>query len=231
MESQLPRTLVEVQEHLTAALAQEGLPSRRVPQIVAVSKGVGRAALLPFLDGGHKVFAESRVQEAAGKWPELKATYGVTLHLIGPLQTNKVNAAVALFDVIETLDRVKLALAFKELKGRLGRCPRLFVQVNTGEEPQKAGVSPGALEGFVSFCRGESLSIEGLMCLPPRGEAPEKHFSLLARLARGVHVEALSMGMSEDYPMAAACGATQVRVGRALFGGLTKGKKHFMKGL
>ena len=214
-----PESLRLVQERLQAA------SFGRVPDLVAVSKGVEQKVLHPFLEAGHKIFGENRVQEAARKWPPLKKKYcDVRLHLVGALQTNKVKAAVKLFDVIETVDRVKLALALR------GAAVRLFVQVNTGQEPQKAGVAPQNLENFVSFCRSESLEIEGLMCLPPKNEDPRKHFVLLAQLARAVGLGGLSMGMSEDYEEATKLGATQVRVGRALFGGLTGAPENFMKG-
>ena len=160
------------------------------------------------------------MQEAAGKWPALKARHpGIELHLIGPLQSNKVREAVDLFDVIETVDRPKLARALAEEMARVSKRPRLFVQVNTGEEPQKAGVVPGETESFVALCRETfGLSIDGLMCIPPFDEEPAMHFALLAKLAERLGVKQLSMGMSGDFVRAIEFGATYVRVGTAIFG-------------
>jgi pyridoxal phosphate enzyme (YggS family) len=166
------------------------------------------------------VFGENRVQESQGKWPALKSeTPDVELHLIGPLQSNKAADAVALFDVIETIDREKIARAVAAEMKRQGKVLRLYVQVNTGLEPQKAGVAPDDVPAFLAFCRSElGLSIEGLMCIPPAEENPGPHFALLAKLAARNGVEKLSMGMSGDYETAIAFGATSVRVGSAIFG-------------
>lgn len=188
--------------------------------LVAVSKAHDPARIRPALDAGHRVFGENRVQEAAGKWPDLRADYpGVTLHLIGPLQTNKVRQAVELFDVIETLDRPKLARELAKEFDRSGRRPACFIQVNTGAEPQKAGVLPRDADAFIGFCREEcGLSVDGLMCIPPAGEEPAMHFALLREIAGRNDIAGLSMGMSGDYPVAVAFGATAVRVGSAIFG-------------
>jgi hypothetical protein len=188
--------------------------------LVAVSKQQPEARLRAALDAGHRVFGENRVQEAASKWPALREVYeGVELHLVGPLQSNKAADAVALFDVIETVDREKIAAALAAECARQAKRPRLFVQVNTGEEPQKAGVAPGEVEAFVDRCRNaHGLDIEGLMCIPPADEPPAPHFALLAKLAQRCGVRALSMGMSGDYPIAVQLGATHVRIGEGVFG-------------
>lgn len=168
-------------------------------------------------DGGQRVFGENRVQEAKERWTPYRDQ--IELRLIGPLQTNKARDAVALFDVVETLDREKLARVLADEVQAQGRAPRLYVQVNTGEEPQKAGVTPGQADAFVAACRGiYGLAIEGLMCIPPADEDPAPHFLMLAEIAARNGVEKLSMGMSDDFEIAIACGATSVRVGSALFG-------------
>lgn len=187
--------------------------------LVAVSKGHGADAILPLLEAGQRIFGESRVQEARAKWPDLKARFpDIELHLIGPLQTNKLREALDLFDVIETLDRPKLARKLAEEAGQGQRLPRLFVQVNTGEEPQKAGIPPVEAPDFVAECRAIGLAPEGLMCIPPVDEPPALHFGLLAQIARRTGLGALSMGMSDDFETAIAFGASHVRVGTALFG-------------
>ncbi|MDM9621194.1 YggS family pyridoxal phosphate-dependent enzyme [Rhizobium sp. S96] len=188
--------------------------------LVAVSKTFDADAIRPAILAGQRVFGENRVQESQGKWAELKAeTPGIELHLIGPLQSNKAAEAVALFDVIETVDREKIARALAEEIKRQGKTPRLYIQVNTGLEPQKAGVAPDDTPSFVGVCRNElGLEIEGLMCIPPADENPGPHFALLAKLAKQCGVEKLSMGMSSDYEIAVAFGATSVRVGSAIFG-------------
>ena len=172
------------------------------------------------IESGQRLFGENRVQEALGKWPALKELHAdIELHLIGPLQSNKVREAVALFDVIETLDRPKLARALAEEMERQGTRPRLFVQVNTGEEPQKAGIAPEETASFIALCRDTfDLNIDGLMCIPPFDEEPAMHFALLAKLADELGIEELSMGMSGDFAKAVAFGATYVRVGSAIFG-------------
>ena len=188
--------------------------------LVAVSKGHGEDRILPVLEAGHRVFGESRVQEAKAKWPPLRARYpDVELHLIGPLQTNKVREAVELFDVIQTLDRLRLADALKAEFARSGRAPKLFLQVNTGEEPQKGGVAPGEASSFIAQCRDDlGLRVEGLMCIPPVDEPPAPHFAWLQKLARAHDLRFLSMGMSDDFESAIKFGATHVRVGTAIFG-------------
>jgi hypothetical protein len=189
-------------------------------KLVAVSKTFPAQALLPFLQAGQRIFGENRVQEALGKWPQLRVEFSdIELHLIGPLQTNKVREAVALFDCIETLDREKLAVELAKEIARTGKTPKLFVQVNTGEEPQKAGVAPQECLAFVKRCiEIYKLKIEGLMCIPPLGQPPGPHFAFLNKLAREAGLQALSMGMSSDFEEAIWCGATHVRVGSALFG-------------
>lgn len=189
-------------------------------RLVCVSKTHDASAIRPALAAGQRVFGENRVQEAEEKWPRLKEeTPGITLHLIGPLQTNKVRLAVALFDVIETLDRPKLARALSRQMKASGRNLPCYIQVNTGEEPQKAGVLPDDLDAFVVLCRDElGLDIAGLMCIPPVDEEPSLHFALLREMAHRHGLSALSMGMSGDFETAIAFGATSVRVGSAIFG-------------
>jgi len=187
--------------------------------LVAVSKQQPWEAIAPVLAEGQLIFGENRVQEAQERWGDRRG--GLELRLIGPLQTNKVRDAVALFDVIETLDRPKLAKALAEEAARQGRMPRLYVQVNTGEEPQKAGVSPTVADGFIAECRSLGLSVEGLMAIPPEGVPPGMHFALLAKIAARNGLAKLSMGMSGDFETAIAHGATSVRVGSALFGART----------
>ena len=188
--------------------------------LVAVSKTFEADEIRPVIAAGQRIFGENRVQESQGKWPELKAeTPGIELHLIGPLQSNKAADAVALFDAIETVDREKIARALAEEMKKQGRAPKLYVQVNTGLEPQKAGIEPKETVKFVALCRDElGLSIEGLMCIPPAEENPGPHFALLAKLAKECGVEKLSMGMSGDFETAVEFGATSVRVGSAIFG-------------
>lgn len=189
-------------------------------RLVAVSKTKSAGEIEPALKAGQRVFGENRVQEAEAKWPALKAAFpDVELHLIGPLQTNKVREAVELFDVIETLDREKLAHALAAERAKRGHCPRLFVQVNTGEEAQKAGVALAEADAFIRLCRDElRLPVEGLMCIPPADEPPSPHFALLAKIARRNGLGVLSMGMSADFEAAIQVGATHVRVGSAIFG-------------
>ena len=189
--------------------------------LVAVSKTFEADEIRPALDAGQRVFGENRVQEAQGKWPQLRDAYsGIELHLIGPLQSNKAADAVALFDVIETVDREKIAAALAVEIKKQGKNPKLYVQVNTGLEEQKAGIAPKEAVAFVERCRNEhGLAIEGLMCIPPADENPGPHFALLEKLALQAGVEKLSMGMSGDYETAIGFGATSVRVGSAIFGG------------
>lgn len=188
--------------------------------LVAVSKTFDAGDIRPVIEAGQRIFGENRVQEAMGKWPALKADFpDLELHLIGPLQSNKTKEAVALFDVIETVDREKIAAELAKEIARQGRAPKLYVQVNTGSEPQKAGIEPTEAVAFARRCRDvHGLAIEGLMCIPPADENPGPHFALLEKLAREAGVEKLSMGMSGDYETAIAFGATSVRVGSAIFG-------------
>lgn len=193
--------------------------------LVAVSKTHGPELIRPVLETGHRVFGENRVQEAKSKWPELRAEFpDIELHLIGPLQSNKAREAIELFDWIETLDRPKLAHALRtELDrpdfNRMGRAPTMLIQVNTGEEPQKAGIAPRHTAEFIRLARDElRLPVRGLMCIPPANENPAPHFALLAKLAAAESLPFLSMGMSEDFEIAIRFGATHVRVGSAIFG-------------
>jgi PLP dependent protein len=189
-------------------------------RLVAVSKTHFAEHIRPVLEAGQRIYGENRVQEAKAKWPPLKAEFpDVELHLIGPLQSNKVREAIELFDVIHSLDRPKLAEAVRAEINRAGRAPTMLIQINTGEEPQKAGVTPNEAPSFIAFCRDElKLPVEGLMCIPPANEAPAPHFALLAKLARAEGLPYLSMGMSADFEMAIRFGATHVRVGTAIFG-------------
>lgn len=216
---ELEERLKEVRERICKASLAAGRPADDVT-LVAVSKTFGAEDIRPAIAAGQRVFGENRVQEAHAKWPLLRdETGGLELHLIGPLQSNKAAEAVALFDVIETVDREKIARALAAEMIRQGRKVRLYVQVNTGLEPQKAGIAPDDLIAFVTLCRDElGLSIEGLMCIPPADENPGPHFALLAKLAQKAGVGRLSMGMSGDYETAIALGATSVRVGSAIFG-------------
>lgn len=211
--------LAEVRSKIADA-AKEANRKPESVQLVAVSKTFDADAIRPVIVEGQRVFGENRVQEAQGKWAELKSeTAGIELHLIGPLQSNKAADAVALFDVIETVDREKIARALADEMTKQGKTPRLYVQVNTGLEPQKAGIDPRETIAFVQFCQNDlGLSIEGLMCIPPADENPGPHFALLQKLAKECGVAKLSMGMSGDYETAIGFGATSVRVGSAIFG-------------
>jgi len=211
--------LLEVRRRIGAAEREAERPEGAAT-LVAVSKTFEADAIRPVLEAGQRVFGENRVQEAQAKWPALRAEYPDTeLHLIGPLQSNKAREAVALFDVIETVDRQKIATELAREIAKQGRAPKLYVQVNTGSEPQKAGIEPRDAVAFVTRCREvHGLTIEGLMCIPPFDENPGPHFALLEKLAREAGVEKLSMGMSGDYETAIAFGATSVRVGSAIFG-------------
>ena len=223
MNSLTPKTTIAARRasilDRLAVIAKES--NRPAPTLVAVSKVQPDARIKAMLDTGHTVFGENRVQEAAAHWQDsfAKQRSGLILHLIGPLQTNKAADAVALFDVIETLDREKLARYIADAAQKQGSCPKLFIQVNTGEEPQKAGVLPAELDAFVSSVRKDyGLTPAGLMCIPPAGEASSPHFVMLSHMAARNGLDALSMGMSGDYETAAALGATHVRIGSALFG-------------
>lgn len=202
----------------TAAKSVDRDPARVT--LIAVSKTFDADAIRPVLQAGQRVFGENRVQEAEGKWPQLRAEFpDIQLHLIGPLQTNKVKQALPLFDVIQTLDRPKLARMLAEQMEKTGRRPDCFIQVNTGEEEQKAGVLPADVDTFVALCRDElGLPVVGLMCIPPVDEQPAPHFALLSKMADRNGLESLSMGMSADYQTAVMLGATHVRVGSAIFG-------------
>jgi len=191
--------------------------------LVAISKTHGSEKIEPVLAAGQRVFGENRVQEAQAKWPNLKDQFsGTELHLVGPLQSNKVRDAIELFDVIETVDRPKLAATLEKEIARTGHSPRCYVQVNTGNEPQKAGVAPENADAFIGLCRDtHGLNIEGLMCIPPAGEEPSLHFALLKKIADRNNLNVVSMGMSGDFEIAVQFGATHVRVGTAIFGART----------
>jgi pyridoxal phosphate enzyme (YggS family) len=211
-------SLVEVRKSIAEAAIAAGRDPAAV-ELVAVSKTFEADAIEPLLEAGQRVFGENRVQEAKRKWPPLKERFpGVVLHLIGPLQSNKTAEAVALFDVIQSVDRPKIATALAAEMKKQGRWPKLFVQVNIGEEPQKAGVLPSETDMLVSQCRDLGLPLIGLMCIPPVDEDPVPSFGLLRTLAERSGLAAISMGMSADYRQAVALGATHVRVGSAIFG-------------
>ncbi len=215
----IPGARAAILERLSAAAKRSGRDPGAVT-LVAVSKKQPDERIEAMLCAGQRVFGENRVQEAQARWAHRRAAHpDLELRLVGPLQTNKAEDAVALFDVIETLDRDKLAGALAKAMAKTGRTPRLYVQVNTGEEPQKAGVSPADTPDFVARCRdAHGLQIEGLMCIPPVDEPAAPHFALLAKLASEIDLDRLSMGMSADYELAARLGATSVRVGSVLFG-------------
>ncbi len=211
-------SLSEIQQRILAEEKRVG----RTPgstRLIAVSKVQPNARVEDVLKQGHRLFGENRVQEAAGKWPAFRAQYdGVELHLIGPLQTNKARQAMGLFDAIHTVDRPKLGRTLARLAQELGHCPELFVEVNTGEEPQKAGVLPKDADAFIKEVRALDLPLVGLMCIPPVDEEPSLHFALLRKIAERNGLKDLSMGMSSDFERAIAQGATYVRVGSAIFG-------------
>ena len=199
----------------------ERLANRKVNSVklIAVSKVQPNEKVEAVLKEGHRCFGENRVQEALNKWPSFKENYeNVELHLIGPLQTNKTRQAFELFDVIQTVDRPKLAILLANLAQEQGFCPSLFIQVNTGEEPQKTGVLPKDLDVFIKDCQSMDLRIDGLMCIPPLNEEPALHFSLLRKMQERNNIRFLSMGMSSDYESAIMFGATHVRIGSAIFG-------------
>ncbi|HWT30206.1 MAG TPA: YggS family pyridoxal phosphate-dependent enzyme [Propylenella sp.] len=213
------QSMRHISERIAAAARRAGRDPSEI-RLVAVSKTFAADAIEPVLRAGHRHFGENRVQEAQGKWPGLREKYpDLKLHLIGPLQTNKVRDAVALFDAIHSIDRDKLAAELGKEMARQGRRLSSFVQVNTGEEPQKAGVAPATAADFVDRCRKvHGLGIDGLMCLPPAEEDPRPHFEMLRHLAGGLGLPFLSMGMSGDFEVAIAEGATHVRIGSAIFG-------------
>jgi len=222
----MPSTLPDVGENLRAVkstIADAAREAGRDPaavNLVAVSKTHLAEHIRPALEAGHRLFGENRVQEADEKWPGLRADFpDLRLHLIGPLQTNKVKRAVQLFDAVETVDRPKLARHLAREMDAQGKSLDCFIQVNTGEEPQKAGVLPADADGLIRLCRDElGLSVAGLMCIPPVGDEPGLHFALLAEMAKRAGLSALSMGMSADFATAVKFGATHVRVGTAIFG-------------
>lgn len=210
--------LAEVRTRIAQAAKAAGRDPEQV-SLVAVSKVQPLDRIEDALQAGHRVFGENRVQEAAAKWPSFRERFpDIELHLVGPLQTNKVGQAVALFDVIETVDRKKLARKLAQEFETTGRRLPCYVQINTGEEPQKAGVAPGDADGFIALCRDLALPVAGLMCIPPMEEEPALHFALLKKIAERNGLEGLSMGMSGDFETAIAFGATVVRVGSAVFG-------------
>ena len=211
--------LAAVRRTLAQACAEAGRDPAAVT-LVAVSKTFGADAIVPVIAAGQRVFGENRVQEAKAKWPELKARHpDLALHLIGPLQSNKAKEAVALFDAIHSVDRPSICAALAKEIGRQGRAPQLFVEINTGAEPQKAGVLAEAADAFLRDCRATfGLSVAGLMCIPPADEPPAPHFALTAKIAARNGIALLSMGMSADYEIAIRFGATHVRVGTAIFG-------------
>lgn len=211
--------LSAVRAQIERACAEAGRDPASVT-LVAVAKTFGPDAIAPVIAAGQRVFGENRVQEAKGKWPALLAAHpGIELHMIGPLQSNKVREAVALFDAIHSVDRPSLCEALAKEQARTARRPLLFIEINTGAEPQKAGVLPQDADAFLARCGDEyGLRISGLMCIPPHDEAPAPHFALTAKIARRNGLELLSMGMSADFPAAIAMGATHIRVGTAIFG-------------
>jgi len=208
-----------IEEELKVALAEAARPDDKVT-VIGVTKKHGTERILPALEAGYRVFGENRVQEAQQKWPTLRTAYpDIELRLIGPLQTNKVKDAVALFDVIETVDRPKLAKALANEMIKQEKALRLLVQVNIGEEPQKAGIAVSQVNDFISQCRDEfNLTVSGLMCIPPAGEPPASYFALLSKMADLHNLPERSMGMSGDYLIGAQLGATHVRIGEAIFG-------------
>ncbi len=214
-------------QEITARLhAAEEKAGRTVGEtrLIAVSKVQPNARVEAILNQGHRVFGENRVQEAASKWPAFREAFeGIELHLIGPLQTNKARQAMEMAQAIHTLDRPKLAKTIARLAQEMGHCPDLFIQINTGEEPQKAGVLPSGADAFVAEARALDLPVRGLMCIPPVDEEPSLHFALLRKIAERNGLKGLSMGMSGDFEKAVALGATHVRVGSAIFGERTPG--------
>jgi PLP dependent protein len=217
--SDAPTRLAAVEQRISAA-AQAAKRDPASIHHVAVTKTFGADHILPVLEAGHRRFGENRVQEAKGKWPALRQRFpDIELHLIGPLQSNKAREAVALFDAIHTVDRPKIAQALANEMAKQGKRLKLFIEINTGEEPQKAGVMPKEAAGLLRLCREDlQLEIAGLMCIPPLDEEPALHFAFLAKLGRELGLKELSMGMSADFETAVAFGATYVRVGSQIFG-------------
>jgi pyridoxal phosphate enzyme (YggS family) len=214
--------LTDIQARINKACADADRNPADV-QLIAVSKVQPNDRVEAVLEEGHRVFGENRVQEAAGKWPDFKQRFeGVAVHLIGPLQTNKTRQAMELVDAIHSVDRPKLATTLARMAQEIGQCPDLFVQVNTGAEPQKAGILPAEADGFIKECRALDLPIKGVMCIPPVEETPSLHFALLRKIAERNGLAGLSMGMSADFEQAIAFGATHIRVGSAIFGNRVK---------
>src|SRR5580704_493854 len=215
----LPTALASVEYDIFRA-CKEARRERASVTLIAVSKTFDAAAISPVIDAGQRVFGENRVQEAKTKWPALTSAYaGIALHLIGPLQSNKAKEAVALFDAIHSVDRPSICEALAKEFAYQKRRPQLFVQLNTGEEPQKAGVAPSEADSFIASCREKyGLPLSGLMCIPPVNDPPAPHFALTAKIAARNGLKHLSMGMSADFAIAIAMGATHVRVGSAIFG-------------
>ena len=215
--------LEDITQRIDAALEKAGRAPGSV-RLVAISKKQPDARVEAVLGKGHRLFGENRVQEAAAKWPAFRERFdGVQVHLVGPLQTNKARQAMELFEAIHSVDRPKLANSLARLAQETGHCPALFIQVNTGEEPQKAGVLPDAADGFVKDCKAMDLPVAGLMCIPPVDEEPSLHFALLAKIAARNGITGLSMGMSADFERAIVQGATHIRVGSAIFGAREQG--------
>jgi PLP dependent protein len=214
-----PNGLAPVEQEIARA-CKDARRERSSVTLIAVSKTFEADAIHPVIAAGQRVFGENRVQEAKSKWPDLVAAHaGIKLHLIGPLQSNKAKEAVALFDAIHSVDRPSICDALAKEIQKLGRAPQLFVQLNTGEEPQKAGIAPSDADAFIASCRDQyGLQILGLMCIPPVNEAPAPHFALTAKIAARNGLKLLSMGMSADFAIAIQFGATHVRVGSAIFG-------------
>lgn len=210
--------LQDIKARIAAAEAKAGRPAGSV-KLIAVSKVQPPERVEAVLTEGHRLFGENYVQEAAAKWPAWREAFpGLQVHMIGPLQSNKAKQAVELFEAIHTVDRESLAKKLATLAQARGACPELFVQVNTGEEPQKAGVLPAEADAFIAACHGMDLPIAGLMCIPPEDEDPRPHFAALRQMAKRNGIDGLSMGMSSDFEVAIAEGATHVRVGSAIFG-------------
>lgn len=211
-------SLAEIKARIHKAEEAAGRPIGAT-RLIAVSKVQPNERVEAVLEEGHRLFGENKVQEAAGKWPDFRECFeGVEVHLLGPLQTNKARQAMELFEAIHSVDRPKLAKTLARLAQEMGQCPDLFIQVNTGEEPQKAGILPGDADDFIAECRSLDLPVKGLMCIPPVEEEPSLHFALLGKIAARNGIEGLSMGMSGDFERAVALGATHVRVGSAIFG-------------
>lgn len=211
-------SLEDIRNRIRKAEENAGRASGSVT-LIAVSKQQPDERVAAVLEAGHRCFGENRVQEAAGKWPDFRERFqDIDLHLIGPLQTNKARQAFDLFQSIHSVDRPKLAKTIARLAQEEGYCPELFIQVNTGEEDQKAGVLPADADDFINDCKGMDLPVRGLMCIPPVEEEPSLHFALLAKIAKRNGINGLSMGMSGDFEAAIALGATHVRVGSAIFG-------------